>query len=141
RGLFDQDQLFANTVTMDQPDFGRGVYRYFRAPIPEMVEGLRRAAFPYVARIANERQRLLDSADHFPEVWEEFRAQCHAAGQMTPTPILLRYGPGGFNALHRDLRGAVYFPIQMAVVLSPRASTDAATDGFQGGEFLLCDVP
>ena len=141
RGLFDHDSLFAKTVTMDQPDFGRGVYRYFRAPVPELVEGLRHAVFPYVARIANEWQRLVGSAEHFPEVWEEFRAQCHAAGQMMPTPILLKYGPGGFNALHRDLRGAVYFPIQMAVVLSPRASADVASDGFQGGDFLLCDVP
>jgi uncharacterized protein len=141
RELFDQDPLFAKTVTMDQPDFGRGVYRYFRAPVPELVEGLRRAAFPNVARIANEWQRLLGNADRFPEVWDEFRAECHAAGQTTPTPILLKYGPGGFNALHRDLRGAVYFPIQMAVVLSPRAAADAAMDGFQGGEFLLHDVP
>jgi hypothetical protein len=141
RDLFDQDQLFAKTVTMDQPDFGRGTYRYFRSPVPELVEGLRGAAFPYVARIANEWQRLLGNAEHFPDVWEEFRADCHAAGQTTPTPILLKYGPGGFNALHRDLRGAIYFPIQMAVVLSPRAAAGEATDGFHGGEFLLCDVP
>ena len=66
----------------------------------------------------------------------------HSAGQTTPTPILLKYGPGGFNALHRDLRGAVFFPIQLAVVLSPRAdSEDAETQGFQGGEFLFCDFP
>src|SRR5262249_29488857 len=81
RGLFDRDSLFAKTVTMDQPDFGRGVYRYFRAPVPELVEGLRRAAFPYVARIANEWQELLDNAERFPEAWDEFRAECHAAGQ------------------------------------------------------------
>jgi hypothetical protein len=141
RDLFDQDQLFAKTVTMDQPDFGRGTYRYFRSPVPELVEGLRRAAFPFVARIANEWQELLGNADRYPEVWDEFRADCHAAGQTTPTPILLKYGPGGFNALHRDLRGAIYFPIQMAVVLSPRAAAGEATHGFHGGEFLLCDVP
>lgn len=74
--------------------------------------------------------------------WEGFRGQCHEAGQTTPTPILLRYGPGGFNTPHRDLRGSVFFPIQMAVVLSPRAgAAEDGADGFRGGEFLLVDVP
>ena len=77
--------------------------------------------------------------ERFPEEWEAFRAVCREAGQTTPTPILLRYGPGGFNALHRDLRGSVFFPMQMAVVLSPRH--DQAADGFGGGDFLFADVP
>jgi hypothetical protein len=139
RSLFDRDDLFAKTVAMDQPTFGRGAYRYFRAPVPEVVEGLRRAVYPHVARVANRWQELLREADRYPDDWEAFRAVCHRAGQATPTPILLRYGPGGFNALHRDLRGAVFFPIQMAVVLSPRL--DQAPDGFAGGAFLFRDVP
>jgi hypothetical protein len=139
RDLFDRDELFAKTVTMDQPTFGRGVYRYFRAPVPELVEGLRRAVYPHVAGVANRWQELLRESERFPDEWDAFRAVCHQAGQRTPTPILLRYEPGGFNALHRDLRGAVFFPIQMAVVLSPRR--DEAADGFEGGEFLFRDVP
>jgi hypothetical protein len=139
RDLFDRDDLFAKTVTMDQPTFGRGAYRYFRAPVPELIEGLRRAVFPHVARVANRWQELLRESERYPDDWEAFRAVCREAGQATPTPILLRYGPGGFNALHRDLRGAVFFPVQMAVVLSPRR--DQAADGFGGGEFLFRDVP
>jgi hypothetical protein len=139
RSLFDRDELFARTVEMDQPTFGRGVYRYFRAPAPELVEGLRAAVYPHVAEVANRWQELLGEAERYPSEWEAFRAVCRDAGQTTPTPILLRYGPGGFNALHRDLRGSVFFPIQMAVVLSPRL--DEAPDGFTGGEFLFCDVP
>jgi hypothetical protein len=137
--LFDRDELFAKTVAMDQPTFGRGVYRYFRAPVPDLVEGLRGAVYPHVARVANRWQELLRESERYPDNWEAFRAVCRDAGQTTPTPILLRYGPGGFNALHRDLRGSVFFPIQMAVVLSP--SRDQAADGFEGGEFLFCDVP
>ena len=136
RDLFDRDDLFAKTVTMDQPSFGRGAYRYFRAPYPKLVEGLRRAVYPHVARVANRWQELLRESDRYPDDWEAFRAVCREAGQTKPTPILLRYGPGGFNALHRDLRGAVFFPVQMAVVLSPRH--DQAADGFDGGEFLFC---
>jgi len=139
RDLFDRDELFAKTVEMDQPTFGRGVYRYFRAPVPELVESLRWAVYPHVARAGNRWQELLREADRYPQDWESFRAVCREAGQTTPTPILLRYGPGGFNALHRDLRGSVFFPIQMAVVLSP--SRDEAADGFGGGAFLLHDVP
>jgi hypothetical protein len=139
RDLFDRDDLFAKTVTMDQPTFGRGIYRYFRAPVPELVEGLRRAAYPHVARVANRWQQLLRESDRYPDEWEAFREVCRQAGQTSPTPILLRYGPGGFNAPHRDLRGAAFFPVQMAVVLSPRR--DQAADGFEGGAFQFRDVP
>jgi hypothetical protein len=75
-------------------------------------------------------------------VWEEFRLQCAAAGQTVPTPLLLRYEAGGFNAPHRDIRGEVFFPIQMAIVLSHQS--DLATperDGFLGGKFVFCDDP
>jgi hypothetical protein len=142
RVLFDNDALFARTVVMDRPEFGQGVYRYFRAPLPDVVDPLRRAMYPHVARIANGWQQLLGEPERYPAAWDAFRDECRHAGQSTPTPILLKYGPGGFNALHRDLRGAVFFPIQMAVVLSPRAdSLDLSTEGFRGGEFLLSDVP
>jgi hypothetical protein len=141
-GMFDDDALFAKTVVMDRPDFGQGVYRYFRAPIPDVVDQLRRTVYAYVAPIANSWQRLLGKPERYSTEWGTFRDECSGAGQSTPTPILLKYGPGGFNAPHRDLRGAVYFPIQMAVVLSPRADpSEPRSGGFQGGDFLLCDVP
>jgi uncharacterized protein len=139
RALFDDDGLFVKTVVMDNPDFGKGVYRYFRSPVPAAVAGLRRAVYPHLAAIANAWQRLLGESEGYPPEWEAFRDRCRQAGQTKSTPILLRYGPGGFNALHRDLRGRVFFPIQLAVVLSPRA--DQAPDGFQGGAFLFGDAP
>jgi hypothetical protein len=142
RRMFDEDAMFAKTVEMDRADYGRGVYRYFQSPIPAVVDQLRRAVYPHVARIANDWQQLLGEHDCYPLEWEEFREVCSAAGQMSPTPILLKYTAGGFNALHRDLRGTVYFPIQMAVVLSPRTEpAEAPGAGFMGGEFRLHDVP
>ena len=141
-GMFDDDERFAKTVVMDRPEFGRGVYRYFKAPIPAVVDQLRRSVYPHVARIANVWQELLGEPARFPAAWDAFREECRHAGQTTPTPILLKYGPGGFNALHRDVRGAVVFPIQLAVVLSPRAETSGVeAPGFEGGDFLFCDVP
>jgi uncharacterized protein len=139
RGLFDSDELFIKTVVMGDPDFGEGVYRYFRAPIPASVAGLRRAVYPHAAAVADDWQRRLGEEETYPLEWVAFRDRCRQEGQTKSTPILLRYGPGGFNALHRDLRGRVFFPIQLAVVLSPRA--DQAPGGFEGGAFLFCDVP
>jgi hypothetical protein len=140
--MFDRDELFAKTVVMDRPEFGQGTYRYFRAPIPTVVDQLRRAVFPHAARVANGWEALLGEPARFLAEWDAFREECARAGQTTPTPILLRYAPGGFNALHRDLRGSVFFPLQMAVVLSQRANPDAPdSGGFTGGEFLFCDVP
>jgi hypothetical protein len=139
RSWFDDDGLFDRTVVMDQPDFGEGFYRYFRAPVPGAVDGLRRAVYPHAARVANAWRGLLGKPQTYPPDWEAFRDECHRAGQSRPTPLLLKYGPGGFNALHRDLRGRVFFPLQFAVVLSPRADQEAG--GFGGGAFLFCDVP
>src|SRR5262249_12557958 len=140
--LFDDDDRFVKTVVMDQPDFGKGTYRYFRPPLPGVVEALRSALYPHLARVANAWQQLLGEEARYPDTWERFRAACHAAGQTKSTPILLRYPSGGLNALHRDLRGEVFFPLQLAVVLSrPALDDDPADEGFRGGEFLLCDVP
>lgn len=141
-GLFDCDDAFARTVVMDRPDFGQGVYRYFRMPIPAAVDSLRRAVYPHVVRIANGWEQLLGEPARFPPEWDGFRDECQRAGQTTATPILLKYGPGGFNALHRDIRGSIFFPIQMAVVLNRCAeSEDADATGFRGGDFVFCDVP
>ena len=147
REMFDDDESFRKTVIMDRPEFGQGTYRYFKAPVPGVVDRLRRAVYPYVASIANEWQEMLGEAARYSAEWDAFRDECQRAGQTTPTPILLKYGPGGFNALHRDLRGAVFFPIQMAVVLSPSAekidpdATGVEAEAFGGGRFLFCDVP
>jgi hypothetical protein len=140
--MFDEECLFAKTVVMDRPEFGQGVYRYFRSPIPRVVDQLRRAVYPYAARLANSWQRLLGETKCYPEAWDAFQDECRQAGQTTPTPILLKYVAGGFNALHRDLRGAVFFPIQMVVILSPRSEQlPVPANGFQGGEFQFCDIP
>ncbi len=140
RDCFDDDALFARTVVMNREQFGRGMYRYFEAPLPRLIDAIRRLVYPHVAPIANRWQRLLREDALFPMTWEAYCERCAAAGQSTPTPLLLKYEAGGFNALHRDLRGREYFPIQLVIVLSPEASA-AEPDGFTGGEFLLCDEP
>jgi hypothetical protein len=138
--MSDDDELFARTVVMNTDQFGRGSYRYFASPLPRLIEAIRRLTYPHVAKIANRWQRQLGKDSLFPVTWEVYRLRCEAAGQTTPTPILLKYEAGGFNALHQDIRGAEFFPIQLLIVLSPIAE-DWNQEGFSGGEFLFCDEP
>jgi hypothetical protein len=142
RDLFHQDDRFAKTVVMNKPRFGQGVYRYFNAPLPAFVVALRRAVYPYLREIVNDWQTRIGSEGRYPASWDAFRDRCEAAGQTSPTPLLIRYEAGGFNMPHRDLRGKVFFPIQLAVVLSSRLeSGQLAEEGFTGGEFIFCDEP
>ncbi len=139
RSMFGEDRRFAKTVVMNKTRFGKGVYRYFAHPIPPLVDAIRRLVYPHASEIANRWQTLLENELRYPATWTEFRDRCAAAGQTTPSPLLLSYETGGFNALHQDIRGAVFFPIQLVVVLSPLAASLDDASGFTGGEFLLCD--
>lgn len=142
RTMFDDGRLFAKTVTMNKSRFGKGVYRYFAAPIPPLVDAIRQLVYPHLAEIANRWQRLLEGKEQYPATWPEFRSRCAAAGQVTPSPLLLRYEAGGFNSLHQDLRGEVFFPLQLVIVLSPQADSFSSDPrAFTGGEFLFCDQP
>lgn len=131
--LFDGDG-FRSTIDMARHRFGDGRYRYFDHPLPETIASLRSAFYRRLAPVANAwSERLAGANPTFPLEHEELLARCHAAGQTRPTPLILRYGPGDWNALHRDLYGEVFFPFQILTVLS-RPGVD-----FEGGEFVLLE--
>jgi hypothetical protein len=131
--IYDDDRRFRSTVVMARHQFGEGEYRYFANPLPPVVERLRRDAYGPLAELANVWAERLRSETRYPADLDEFLAVCRRAGQNRPTPLLLRYEPGGWNALHQDLYGEVAFPLQLTVAL-----TEPGTD-FTGGENLLVE--
>jgi uncharacterized protein len=132
RTLFDDDGHFRSTITMARHSFGEGSYRYFANPLPDIVSRLREQMYPPLAAVANEwAARVGDRT--FPDTLAGLTAECAAAGQHRPTPLLLRYGPGGYNRLHQDVYGDLTFPLQLLVMLD-RPDVD-----FTGGESVFVE--
>jgi uncharacterized protein len=131
--LYAKDEAFRSRVVMQRHAFGRGEYKYFRYPLPNVVEQLRRTIYPHLAPIANRWRNKLNEEGRFPPSLARYLDECHGAGQERPTPLLLKYEAGDYNCLHQDLYGDLVFPLQLTVLLS------APEQDFTGGEFLLIE--
>jgi uncharacterized protein len=131
--LYDQAASFRSRVVMSRHGFGSGEYQYFAYPLPPVIHEWRTFLYSKLAPVANHWSELLHEERHFPESLQEYLADCHAAGQFRPTPLLLKYGADDFNCLHQDLYGEQVFPLQVAVLLSEPGAD------FVGGEFVLTE--
>ena len=131
--MYPDDAAFRSRIVMTRHGFGRGEYKYFRYPLPDLVERLRMDLYPRLAPIANRWNEALRIDVRYPERHTEFLQRCHDAGQPRPTPLLLQYGEGDYNCLHQDLYGEHVFPIQVAVLLSE------PDRDFAGGDFVLTE--
>src|SRR5256714_8851945 len=130
-GLYEDDRRFRSHVVMARHGFGQGEYKYFTYPLPDIVAGLRRAIYPYLAPIANRWNESMGIHVRYPGAHADFIARCHKAGQTRPTPLLLQYAAGDYNALHQDLYGEHVFPLQLTILLSE------PEQDFAGGAIVL----
>ena len=128
---YNNDALYRKTIIMGRYRFGLGAYRYFTYPLPQLIQSIRENIYPRLALIANTWMETLKIKTVFPATLQELQQQCHAAGQDKPTVLILKYGPGGFNTLHQDLYGDIFFPMQLVIFLNEPGQD------YKGGEFVL----
>lgn len=131
--LYPEDRLFRSHVHMKRHGFGQGEYKYFSYPLPDPLSLMRTHLYERLAPIANGWMSRMRMDISYPANHADYLAQCHAAEQRRPTPLLLQYVAGDFNCLHQDIYGDMFFPLQVACLLS------SPTEDFGGGEFVLTE--
>jgi len=133
RGFYQDEKIFRSQIVMERHGFGRGEYKYFSYPLPELITALRTSLYPHLVPIANAWNEAMRIDIRFPATHEDYIQRCHEAGQNKPTPLLLKYGADDYNCLHQDLYGEHVFPLQIAVLLSE------PNNDFTGGEFVMTE--
>ena len=133
RDLYQDENIFRSKIVMERHGFGRGEYKYFRYPLPELITTLRTSLYPHLVPIANRWNEAMGHDVRYPATHPEYITRCHEAGQKKPTPLILKYGPDDYNCLHQDLYGEHVFPLQIAILLSE------PNKDFTGGEFVMTE--
>lgn len=128
---YDNSDLYRKTITMERHGFGAGEYKYFKYPLPDPIQTIRTAIYPKLAPLANAWMTDLNMERRFPSKFIDLQRLCHDNNQSMPTVLVLKYGKGGYNTLHQDLYGDIFFPFQLALFLNE------PDDEYRGGEFVL----
>lgn len=131
--FYNNDNLYRKTISMERYHFGKGEYKYFNYPLPFIVQQLRETIYSNLAQIANNWMKLLKIDIEYPTDLGKFLAHCHSKNQLQPTPLILKYEKGGFNTLHQDMHGEIYFPIQVVLFLNELDKE------YTGGEFVMIE--
>ena len=129
--LYDQENLYRKTISMERYRFGSGEYKYFNYPLPGLIQAIRENVYPRLAPVANNWMKLLHIDKEFPGTFEALQKLCHTNNQAKPTVLILKYDKGGHNTLHQDLYGDIFFPVQLVLFLNEPG------EDYTGGEFVL----
>lgn len=130
---YNKQELFRKIISMERYRFGLGEYKYYAYPLPNIIQTIRETIYPPLATIANNWMKVLNTGTNFPGTFNELQKLCHAGGQTKPTVLQLQYGKGGYNTLHQDLYGDIFFPIQVVLFLN------APVTDYKGGQFVLVE--
>lgn len=128
---YDHAGLYRKTITMERYRFGLGEYRYFTYPLPPLIGAVRANVYEKLVPVARAWMKALNIPAMYPDRFDAFRELCHAGHQVKPTVLILKYGTGGYNTLHQDLYGELFFPIQLVLFLNEPGAD------YTGGEFVL----
>lgn len=128
---YGNEDIYRKTITMERHSFGLGEYKYFKYPLPDLIHTIREAVYPKLVPIANMWMKMLNIKRYYPDEFDELQKLCHQNNQLKPTVLILKYGKGGYNTLHQDLYGDIFFPFQLVFFLN-----EVDTD-YSGGEFVL----
>ncbi|SKC98480.1 hypothetical protein SAMN05660461_1204 [Chitinophaga ginsengisegetis] len=130
---YQADDTYRKTIVMERYRFGKGEYKYFQYPLPELITTIRETVYPFIAPVANKWMEVLNITQRYPATHTALKEHCHANGQTKPTILILKYCQDGFNTLHQDLYGDIYFPMQLVVFLNE------PEEDYTGGEFVLTE--
>jgi uncharacterized protein len=130
---YTSSDLYRKTITMERHRFGLGEYKYFKYPLPDLIQNIRTAIYPKLAPIANAWMKMLNIERHFPDTFDDLQRLCHDNSQTKPTVLILKYSKRGYNTLHQDLYGEIFFPFQLVFFLNEPEV------GYTGGEFVLTE--
>lgn len=130
---YDKDDAYRKTISMERYRFGQGEYKYFQYPLPDFISILRENIYAKITPVANNWMQELKIDTQFPATHQAMKALCRKHGQEKPAVLILRYSEGGFNTLHQDLYGQIYFPMQIVLMLNQ------VDKDYTGGEFVITE--
>jgi hypothetical protein len=130
---YNADDTYRKTINMERYRFGQGEYKYFQYPLPHLITTLREDIYARIVPVANQWMEQLNIDLKYPSTHEQMRKRCHARGQEKPTILILKYRAGGYNTLHQDLYGEIFFPMQIVFMLNQ------ADEDYTGGEFVITE--
>jgi hypothetical protein len=130
---YNTPELYRSVISMERYRFGNGEYKYFNYPLPQLIQTLRKELYSALAPLANQWSGVLNLKVQYPNEHEQFIAECNTKNQTRPTPLILKYEAGGFNTLHQDLYGDIYFPFQVVFMLTQFGKEH------EGGELVMVE--